>query len=104
MQTTWCAVMHTDSPVLTMQPLSPLAQPLDPARSADCVACGASPTLTRSSLPDYDYRAFTGQRSNDKPAPPLRLLDPVDRLSPAELKQWCVGLATLLREGYGRCP
>lgn len=59
------------------------------ARSSDCIACASNDAklLTRESLPAYDYREFTGQPSNDKPAPPLRLLDPADRLTPVQLKQ-----------------
>lgn len=60
------------------------------ARSPQCVACGAAPELTAESLPGYDYAGFTGQAPNDAAPQPLRLLQPEQRLSPAELRARCV--------------
>lgn len=43
-------------------------------RQSNCVACGASPSITAASLPQYDYAAFTGQPANDKGPPSLHVL------------------------------
>eukprot|EP00891_Asterochloris_glomerata_P009431 jgi/Astpho2/9431/e_gw1.00145.64.1_t len=56
-------------------------------RQSNCVACGASPSITAASLPQYDYAAFTGQPANDKGPPSLHVLPTNQRVTPAEL-QW----------------
>ncbi|PNH10824.1 Adenylyltransferase and sulfurtransferase MOCS3 [Tetrabaena socialis] len=57
------------------------------SRSPACVACGACPSITRSTLPSYDYVLFTGQPPDDGPPEDLHLIDPGARLSPADVAQ-----------------
>lgn len=58
------------------------------AKSPACVACGGDSIskLTKETIEDYDYAAFTGQVQNDGPLPPLRLLDPSDRCTCEQLQ------------------
>ncbi|KAL4451956.1 hypothetical protein ABPG75_007618 [Micractinium tetrahymenae] len=58
------------------------------ARSPNCVACGAAPSITTASLPSYDYAAFTGQAAANDAAPqPLQLIPREERITPAELQR-----------------
>ena len=52
-----------------------------------CAACGAKPSITRESIAGYDYAAFTGQPAHDGPMQPLQVLQPEQRISPAQLQQ-----------------
>ena len=35
-------------------------------RKLDCASCGQDPALTAKSLPEFDYKTFTGQDYNDR--------------------------------------
>lgn len=56
------------------------------ARLPSCAACGDQPEITAQTLPTYDYAAFTGQYPSDAAPPPLRLIEPEQRIEPEELK------------------
>lgn len=52
----------------------------------DCVCCGVQPTITRSNLAQYDYRAFTGQSIWEETcALPLTRLPIESRITPIDL-------------------
>lgn len=59
------------------------------------MACGHAPSITRETLPGYDYAAFTGQAPNDGPPQPLRLADPAHRITVQQLQERCGGVAWL---------
>jgi adenylyltransferase/sulfurtransferase len=52
-----------------------------------CAACGSEPSITRESIAGYDYAAFTGQPAHDGPMQPLTVLQPQQRISPAQLQE-----------------
>ena len=57
------------------------------SKRPECVACGEKREITGTSLPGYDYEAFTGQLPNDAAPGPLTLIARSDRITPAELKR-----------------
>jgi len=63
---------------------------------AGCAACGTTPSITRASLPAYDYAAFTGAQPNDAAPPQLHLLPDAQRLSPHALRAALRGSADAL--------
>ncbi|GAX75330.1 hypothetical protein CEUSTIGMA_g2775.t1 [Chlamydomonas eustigma] len=56
------------------------------SKRAGCAACGEHPTLSMSSLPEFDYKAFTGQEAQDGPPVPLQLIPSSERLLPRDAK------------------
>lgn len=54
-------------------------------KNPDCTVCGKDGSLTHDNLSAYDYIGFTGQHFTEDPtSTALCLLNPSDRLSPAE--------------------
>lgn len=55
------------------------------SKSDSCVSCGSNPSVTRDSLPTFDYFAFTGQPSASDAPTSLNLVGPNHRITVAEL-------------------
>jgi len=55
------------------------------SKSESCVSCGSTPSITRDSLPTFDYFAFTGQPSDSDAPRSLNIVDPKHRITVKEL-------------------
>ena len=55
-------------------------------RSSTCLACGATPSITKDTITRYSYYDFTGQTDNDGPPKPLNIIDTKERITAKELE------------------
>ena len=86
-----CVCYRASRKSVSVLPMSWSQQPRTSAphalcRSPDCLACGTAPAITASTLPTYDYTAFTGLRPTDAAPTPLTLIPRQERLSATELQ------------------